>query len=208
MGKSRRVVVIAYNGVDEFDLAGVLAPLVKASELTLPDAELNIDVVASGPCRGSSGLRISPDRTFSDPRALESLNALVIPGGKGAATAAEDSDLAGFVLRARAGSIPFYVVCSGLLILRDLKLLDGLVVASHAQKRQLLATSGCRLGSGVIRDQWLVSAGGFAPGDGPKGAEIAFHLLKEIVPDTVTRVAERMELWPQTTEQCSVEIRP
>jgi len=202
MGRSRRVAIIAYNGVDELDLAGVLAPLVKAGDTARHCIELSTDVIGPGPFRGSSNLLITPSRNFSDPYDFEALDALVVPGGKGAATAAQDPTLSSFVLGARAAGVPFYTVCSGVLILRDLHLLEGMHVANHGQKSHLLAKSGCRIGSGVIRDQWLVSAGGFSPGDGLKGTEIAFHLLKDIAPDLVMLVANRMELWPQTSERC------
>ena len=58
---------------------------------------------------------------------------------------------------------------------------------------------GLFLSSGVIRDQWLVSAGGFGPRDGLKGTEIAFRLLQDLAPDLVMKVANRMELWPQAS---------
>ena len=201
MARYRRVAIIAYNGVDELDLSGVLAPLIKAGGAALSDIMLSTDVIGPGPFRGNAGLLMVPDMTFSDPYNFDTLDALVLPGGGGAATAAQDPALSGFVLGARAASVPFYAVCSGVLILRDLQLLKGLVVACHSKKRQLLETSGCKLGSGVVRDQWLVSAGGFGPGDGLKGAEIAFRLLKDIAPDLVTPVADRMELWPQRSDR-------
>lgn len=201
-GRSLRVAIVAYDGVDELDLAGALAPLAKAGDVLLPDVELKTDVVGPGPFQGSSGLLITPDRTFADLCDFAALDAIVLPGGKGAATAAQDPALSGFVLGARAAGVPFYAVCSGVLILRDLHLLNGLCVAIHGQKRQLLAASGCKVESGVVRDQWLLSAGGFGPGDGPKGAEIAFHVLQDLAPDRVRAVANRMELWPQMDEQC------
>jgi AraC family transcriptional regulator, transcriptional activator FtrA len=197
MACSRRVAIIAYNGVDELDLSGVLAPLVKAGDTVSPGVKLRTEVVGAGPFRGSAGLRMTPDVTFADFHDVHALDALVLPGGRGAITAAQDAGLARFVLRARSARVPFYAVCSGALILRDLQLLRGLRVASHSQKTQLLEASGCTLCSGVVRDQWLVSAGGFGPGDGLKGTEIAFSLLQDIAPELVMEVASRMELWPQ-----------
>lgn len=187
------VAILAYEAVDELDLSGTLAPLVKAG--------LETHVIGSGPVRGSSGLLITPDRIFADPYDYATLDALVLPGGKGAGTAALDLALSSFVLGSRSAGVPFYAVCSGALILRDLNLLDGLLVASHGQKKELLMTAGCKMGSGVIRDQWLVSAGGFAPGDGLKSTEVAFRILQDIAPDSVAQVASRMELWPQTSER-------
>jgi len=205
MEQSKRVAIIAYDGVDELDLAGTLAPLIKASNIDLCGVKLTTNVIGSGPFRLSSGLLMSPDKTFSDPCDFCNLDAVVLPGGEGAATATQDPALSNFVLGARSAGVPFYAVCSGVLILRDLHLIKGLLVACHSQKTQLLATSGCRLGSGVIRDQWLVSAGGFGPGDGLKGVELAFHLLKDMAPDLVASVAKRMELWPQTSLRCAAE---
>jgi putative intracellular protease/amidase len=201
---SRRVAIIAYNGVDELDFVGVLAPLVKARDAVIPDAEFITEVIGPTPFRGSSGLLMTPDKAFSDQHEFSILDALVLPGGKGADTATQDPALSDFVLRARAARVPFYTVCSGVLILRDLNLLDGMLVAIHGKKEHLLKTSGCKTGSGVIRDKWLVSAGGFGPGDGPKGAEVAFHLLRDIATDLVLPVADRMELWPQTSEQTTL----
>jgi putative intracellular protease/amidase len=193
-------VIITYEGVDELDLAGVLAPLTKAGEAAPMGTELRTLVIGPGPFRGSCGLLMTSERSFSDPFDFAALDALVLPGGRGAETAARDPWLSRFVLGARTASVPFYTVCSGVLILRDLHLLEGLNVASHARKRHMLSASGCKSGSGVIHDQWLVSAGGFSPGDGLKAAEVAFHLLKDIAPDLVEPVAGRMELWPQSRE--------
>jgi putative intracellular protease/amidase len=204
MKRSRRIAIVTYNGVDELDLAGVLAPLVKAGEAGLPDASLHTEIIGSSSFRGSSGLLITPVRNFSDQVDFSTMDALVLPGGKGAATATQDAALSDFVLRARAGGVKFYAVCSGVLILRNLDLLKGLRIASHSKKRHLLAMSGCKLGSGVIRDKWLVSAGGFNPGDGLKGVEIAFQILKDLAPGLVMPVADRMELWPQTSEKLTM----
>lgn len=191
----RRVAIIAYDDVEELDLVGVLAPLAKAG------AELAIEIMGPASFRGSSGLQMAPDRTFTSAYDFSTLVAVVLPGGKGAASATQDPALSDFLRRARSAGVRFYAVCSGVLILRDLELLDGLLVASHHKKRHLLGTSGCNLGAGVLRDQWLVSAGGFSPGDGPKGVEIAFQILRDIAPDLVVPVADQMELWPMTSAQ-------
>jgi|CXWL01.1.fsa_nt_gi cyclohexyl-isocyanide hydratase len=201
---AREVAIIAYEGVDELDLMGVLAPLRKAEEAA--KGALRTRVIGPGSFRGGCGSLITPDQTFCDPFDFAALDALVLPGGKGAQAAVKDSHLSHFVLAARAAGAPIYAVCSGALILRDLALLKGLCVASHGQKQDLLAGAGCTLGSGVIRDQWLVSAGGFGPGDGLKGAEVAFHVLRDLAPQLVMGVAERMELWPQTREQSAAAI--
>lgn len=201
MGRPRRIAILSYQGVDEFDLAGTLAPLRKAGEAAPDDSALHVEVIGPGPLRGSSGLLITPDRTFADPGDARTLDALVLPGGRGAATASTDPALSAFVRCAHSAGVPFYAVCSGVLILRDLGLLEGLHVASHGQKRSLLAGAGCTVGSGVIRDRWLVSASGFGPGDGPKGAAIGFRLLEDIAPEHVAAVAARLELWPRAGER-------
>lgn len=191
----RRVAIIAYDGVDELDLTGVLAPLIKAGSVAPLGFGLLTEVAGSGPFRGSAGLTMTPNVAFEDV-CVGTLDALVLPGGSGAATAARDPELAALVHRARAAQVPFYAVCSGVLILRDLQLIQGLLVASHGRKTKLLEAAGCKLGSGVIRDEWLVSAGGFRSGDGLKSTEIAFRLLQDLAPELVTTVANRMEYWP------------
>lgn len=201
MSCARRVAIVAYNGVDELDLSGVLAPLVKAGDAFLPDVKLSTEVIGPGPFRGSAGLRMTPDVTFDGFQDVRTLDALVLPGGRGAATAAQDPGLAGLVLGARAAGVKFYAVCSGALILRDLQLLHGVRVAIHGRKRGLLSACGCELGSGVVSDRWLVSAGGFGPRDGLKGTEIAFSVLQDLAPGSIKEVADRMELWPQASVQ-------
>ncbi|MBV8549528.1 MAG: DJ-1/PfpI family protein [Alphaproteobacteria bacterium] len=206
MQRVKRIAIVAYDGVDELDLAGTLAPLRKASEIDEGGVTLAAEVIGSGPFRLSSGLTVLPDVKFTMLYDFSCLDAVVLPGGRGASAAVQDTNLSNFLLSAKNASVPFYTVCSGVLILRDLHLLDGLLVACHGQKAHLLAASGCRLGAGVIRDKWLVSSGGFAPGDGLKGVEIAFHLLRDIAPDLVAPVAAKMELWPQTSLHCAEEI--
>lgn len=78
--------VLAYEGVEELDLAGVVAPLTKAAQCTQHNSGLR--VLTAGPApevTGSNGLVIGGLRTLA---ALSSCAAVVLPGGRGAEEAA------------------------------------------------------------------------------------------------------------------------
>lgn len=191
-----RVGIVAYEAVDELDLAGLYGPLSKASGAR-ESGGLQVMVLGpNGSFRGSGGLRMQADMGYAAPETAH-LDVLALPGGRGAATASSDPQIRGLLACARQRGVPVYAVCTGALLLSDLGLLRGMTVAAHGAKATAVAREGgCRTTHGLVRDRWLVSAGGFGPGEGLKSIEVAYAILRDFAPDTVESVACRMEVWP------------
>ncbi|WP_217559037.1 DJ-1/PfpI family protein [Streptomyces sp. GbtcB6] len=188
-----RVAVLAYEGVDELDLAGVYGPLAKAARCVLHGGEL--EVLLAGPAadfRTSGGLRM----TGAEPLAvLASCGALVVPGGRGAERAAAAPELTEAVRGAAGRGTALFSVCSGALVVAA----AGVRVARcaiHRNKRDLLRPlTFAEISQGIVREPELVSAGGLS-GRGVKAVDIAFEVLRRFTPWCVRCVSERMETVP------------
>lgn len=199
-----RIGIVAYDGVDELDLVGVYAPLAKVAS-TSPD--LQVQVVGTSPSiSGSNGMSLRADQLWASPSSALRFDALVIPGGAGAARAAA-APLADMIRAHHKAHLPIYTVCSGALLLGELGLLEGKRVAFHARKGDTLAERyGCVVSTGVIRDTWLTSAGGFTDGSRLKAVEIALNVLHDFAPAALPAVEERIECWRSTSFEASTGL--
>ncbi|MFE9558713.1 DJ-1/PfpI family protein [Streptomyces sp. NPDC006692] len=190
-----RVAVVAYDGVDELDLTGVLGPLRKAAAAgAAVRARLWADrpeVVTSG------GLRVRADVVTRAGRP-EPFDALVLPGGPGARTAEVTAvgGLAELVGRSRDRGVRTYAVCTGLLLAARAGHLGVSSVSFHHRKHALLRAAGYRglIREGVIRQGSLTTVAG-------RGLPAVRPLLLGLIvladtagPDAAWQVAERMEL--------------
>ncbi|MFC9268296.1 DJ-1/PfpI family protein [Streptomyces zhihengii] len=186
-----RVGVLAYDGVEELDLAGVVAPLTKAARCAHHDSGLR--VLTAGPApevRGSNGLVIGGLR---DIGVLASCAVLVVPGGRGAERAAASPPLRRAIAEASARGAALFSVCTGALLVAAAGV-PARRMAVHGGKRGLLAElTSARIGSGLIRDPAVTSVGG-APGPGVKAVDIAFEVIRRFAADCVPCVAGRLEV--------------
>lgn len=191
------VVLLAFPGVEELDLFGAWAVLSKAAEVEAQDASaqsLRVRIVAhSETVTGSGGV------TFVVHAGLEALalsDAVVVPGGRGAQQAADDpvirSQLSAIL--ERGGSL--YSICTGSLIVAATGRAVNSCLAIHRHKRvSLLDFPIGQVGSGLVRDGKLISVGGdLSPS--VKSLDVAFALLADLAPHTISRVSDRMELLP------------
>ena len=183
------VAVVVYPDVDELDVVGVFAPLVKARELGAPLRPVLVGTTRS--VTGAAGLTFAG---LHELTAVRGCAAIVVPGGRGAERAAGDAELRSG-LQDLAGAGPrLYAVCTGVLVLAAAGLTRGRRVAVHARKHGLLA--GLDVGeieAGLIRDGDLTTIGG-ARGDRLKGLDIALALLGDLVPAAVEGVGSRLEV--------------
>jgi AraC family transcriptional activator FtrA len=194
----RRVAILAYDGVDELDLAGVYVPLAKAAQARSP--RFCIRPVLAGVTRrvrGSSGLMLAGIRPLG---ALERAHAVVIPGGPGVRAIAGHAHVAAMLRRLADRDVPLYAVCSGVFLLAALGLTRGRAVAVHNGKRaELLALGVGRIGVGYVHDGSIRSIGGVPDSPYVKSVELSFQILRELCPEAIAYVAGRLETWPQTT---------
>jgi putative intracellular protease/amidase len=187
--------MLGFDGVDDLDFFGAWSVLYKAQESgrTRPEyGRIASRIIApSGHFRTASGLVIRADFDMEQEHGPD---VLIIPGGSGAVAAAQRSDLQRHLLAMRATGTRFYTVCSGCLFLAACGLLQGMQVAMHAGKHELLADAGCeRIVSGLHHHDWLTSVGG-ARASSVKSVELAFKAIEDICPMHVRPLRDRMEI--------------
>ncbi|MEU1470985.1 DJ-1/PfpI family protein [Streptomyces sp. NPDC005761] len=191
--------VVAYEGVEELDLAGVVAPLTKAAQCTQHNSGLR--VLTAGPTpevTGSNGLVIGGLRTLA---ALSSCAAVVLPGGRGAEEAAASPLLRQAVAEAAARGAALFSVCTGALLVAAAGVPARRMAVHGGKQDLLLKLTSAEIGRGLIRDPVLTSVGGL-PGPGIKAVDIAFEVIRRFAAECVPCVAQRLEVlapsWPVT----------
>lgn len=137
----RRVVVVAFEGVQSLDVSGPAEVFAGVSRLAAAEgrpAPYTVEVVApeKGPLRTTGGLSINADRSLAGCRGP--IDTLIVSGGQGARAAAEDPALRRWLVRASLRSSRVASVCTGALVLAAAGLLDGRRATTHwATCRQL-----------------------------------------------------------------------
>jgi transcriptional regulator GlxA family with amidase domain len=127
--KHRRIVIVAFPGVQPLDVVGPAQVFAAANELE-PDA-YRIDVVAgrAEPIDTPGGYAIVPRAGLSSVRGA--IDTLIVPGGEGTRAAILDDRLIPFVQRAARRSRRVASVCTGAFLLARAGLLDGRRATTH-----------------------------------------------------------------------------
>ncbi|MEM5368740.1 DJ-1/PfpI family protein [Paraburkholderia azotifigens] len=191
------IAVLAYDGVDELDLFGAWSVLRKAMEVERKEAQPQLRITLAGQqptVRGSGGILFD---VTSPLASLANSRAVLIPGGRGARSAASNKmvvDALTDVLN-RGGRL--YCVCTGSLIAAATGLARASRLAIHRNKRELLLDFPVDdIRCGFVRDGQFVSIGGdLSPA--VKSVDLAFAVLQDLAPYAIAPVAERMEVVPQ-----------
>jgi transcriptional regulator GlxA family with amidase domain len=125
----RRVLIVAFPGVQSLDVTGPLEVFATAAHLA--DGAYHVEVVASeaGPLRTESGLRILPERALSACRGP--IDTLVVAGGLGTVDARRDERLIAWLREAATRSRRVTSVCTGAFLLARAGLLDGRRATTH-----------------------------------------------------------------------------
>jgi transcriptional regulator GlxA family with amidase domain len=128
--RPRRIVVVAFEGVQSLDVTGpseVFSQADRGSER----AEYAVELVTAdgGAVRASSGLRLLPDRSLEQCRGA--IDTLVVAGGVGIRDAVEDERLEAWLRLAARRSRRVTSVCTGAFLLARAGVLDGRRATTH-----------------------------------------------------------------------------
>ncbi|MET8729752.1 GlxA family transcriptional regulator [Streptomyces parvus] len=134
--KERSIVFVVHEGFQPLDLVGPHEVFQHAGQLA---GGYRCQVVAprSGPVRAASGLPVHAGYGVDDLDP-ESVDTLVVAGGRGVDRARLDARLTGWIREAGASARRVTSVCSGVFLLAAAGLLDGRRVTTHWAREQQL----------------------------------------------------------------------
>ena len=135
-GRPRRIVILAYPGVQSLDVTGPLEVFHTASELiaaTRPHDAVGyrVEILAreSAPLYSSSGMGILPAGDLSSARGP--LDTLIVPGGSGKDELARDRTALDWIRATSRRAKRTAGVCTGAFLLAEAGLLDGRRATTH-----------------------------------------------------------------------------
>jgi transcriptional regulator GlxA family with amidase domain len=187
---TRRIVIVAFEGVQSLDVIGPLEVFSAASQLA-KGAAYEVTVVAprAGVVRCSSSVALVAERALQAERGP--LDTLVIAGGPGVAAAARDRRFMDAVLRQAKRARRVVSVCTGALLLAELGLLDGKRATTHWSACSALAALHPRVQ--VERDPIFVRDGRvFTSAGVTAGMDLALALVED---DLGAEVALAVARW-------------
>src|SRR4051812_25570562 len=166
MASARRVVIAVFPDVQTLDAVGPLEVFNGASRM-VPGAYA---IEVAGPnrraLRTSSGLTITPDRSFGEVRG--GIDTLVVAGGAGTLKIADDPSFVVWLRRVAKCSRRVTSVCTGSFLLAKAGLLDGRRATPHWASCEKLAERYPEIG-GDAHPIFVRGGAPWTPGGGPPG---------------------------------------
>ena len=130
MAGPRKVVVVAFDGVQSLDVTGPVEVLTRGGQLAGDPYDVEVVGTAAGDVRTSSGLTLRVRRGLGDVRERR-IDTLVVAGGDGTGAALEDAALLRDIARVAARAHRLASVCTGAFLLAEAGLLDGRRATTH-----------------------------------------------------------------------------
>lgn len=197
---TRRVVLVAYEGMQVLDLTGpheVFAGASRSGSDTAGEPLYSVEVVApgAGPVGASSGLHVCADSAISDCRGA--IDTLMVVGGLGCFAATEVPELIAWIAAAAERSRRVSSVCSGAFLLAAAGLLDGRRATTHWSSCELLAERHPSVevepDSIYVRDKEIWTSAGVTA-----GIDLALAMVEEDHGQALAReVARRLVMFVQ-----------
>jgi transcriptional regulator GlxA family with amidase domain len=173
---SRRIVILAYDGVQALDITGPSEVFSLADRMHGGGA-YEIELRGVSEVRTSSGLRLTPHAPL-ESRDRTLIDTLVVPGGQGTRAATNDERLLAWIRLAARRSRRVTSVCTGAFLLARAGLLDGRRATTHwsacAALKRAYPTIDVDPDSIYIRDGNVYTSAGVTA-----GIDLALALVEE-----------------------------
>lgn len=183
-----RIAIHVFEGAEELDWAGPYEVLAAWAQ-GWPDDEVEVFTVAAGtdPVRCAKGLRVLPDRAWSDDLAFD---VLVFPGGQGTRVQLGDATVRERLRAASRRGALMTSVCTGSLVFADAGLLEGRPATTHWASLDLLGsldeTIEIRPDARFVDDGDVITAAGVSA-----GIDMALHLVARLHSEERAREVRR-----------------
>jgi transcriptional regulator GlxA family with amidase domain len=136
----RRIVILAFAGVQSIDVVGPYEVFAMASDVAAaagrPGYAVSLVSLGQEPIVAESGLRLLPEPLPPDDAEIDTL---VLPGGNGVHAARADPLLVAWVVGAAPRSRRVATVCTGTFLAAQAGLIDGRTVTTHWARAKRLA---------------------------------------------------------------------
>lgn len=187
----KNIAILLFDDVEVLDFAGPFEVFAVTNELRGYDT-FEVFTVAEGAAtvRARNGLKIVPHYTLENCPAI---HLLVIPGGFGTrALLKKPAFLEWVSIRARSAEI-IMSVCTGALVLAQLRLLDGLKATTHHECLDLLRELAPK--AEVTPEQRFVDNGRIITAAGiSAGIDCSLHVVERLLgADAAVKTARYME---------------
>lgn len=187
-----KIAIMVFPDAEELDFVGPFETLASVDKLDPNSVKVELVGKYLDPVKGSNGLRVLPDRTFSEN---EQYDILIIPGGQGRKKAMYDEEVLKFVKDQMNGLSFLCSVCTGAFVLAEAGVINGLKATTHhtaLDELQRYYPDVEVLEKRVVKNDtepkiWL--AGGVS-----SGIDLSLELIGELFDDDLRKdVAKRLE---------------
>jgi transcriptional regulator GlxA family with amidase domain len=186
---ARKVVIVAFPGVQTLDVAGPAEVFSLAGRIANAGYEVVVAASRADALRTSSGISLAPARTLRGLRG--EIDTLLVAGGAGVVDAERDEPLIGWLRAAAGRSRRVASVCTGAFLLARAGLLDGRRATTHwaacAELARRYPATDVQRDAIFVRDGDVWSSAGVSA-----GMDLALALVEE---DAGREVALEVARW-------------
>jgi transcriptional regulator GlxA family with amidase domain len=203
--------IFIFDGVEVLDFAGPYEVFSRARLVPGPESRRSDDSApfqvmtvarTADPVTAIGGLKVIPDRTWSDASPID---VLVIPGGWGTRALLEDQAAVDWIRTAAAAATHVTSVCTGALLLARAGLLRGLRATTHWAAYELLASLDPSID--VIRAQRVVHDTVVSSAGVAAGIDMAFDVVEKLCGQEVAEETARYIEYPRRTQPAAGPTR-